>query len=93
MAKALAIGPDEAKRQVAEKLTKYRAAAMTGDDAVFDAERRLFLIHGKHPLLANVDAVIAVDLASMLMAVSQVIQTTIVPMLVQRPQDRPQVSS
>jgi acyl-coenzyme A synthetase/AMP-(fatty) acid ligase len=72
---------------VAAKLHTYREQALPGDDAVFDSAHGVFLIHGRHASLVGVEAVVAVDLASMLMAMSAVIQTTVVPMLLgpQRP--------
>lgn len=71
----------QADAQVKEKLDRYRQQALAGDDAVFDSQRMVFLFHGKHRALAGVDAVIEIDVASLLLAMSVVQQNTIVPML------------
>ena len=78
-----AIGKAESReqREIREKIEGYRARALVGDDAVFDAAHGIFLIHGKHKNLVGVETVIAVDLASMLLAISVVLQTTVVPIL------------
>ena len=78
----------EAKRHLAlatdavkEKRDAYRAKALLSDDAVFDAERGLFMIHGKHPTLAGIEAVIALDLPSFLSMFHGVIPVVLIPML------------
>lgn len=72
-----ALDQEGAKR----KLGQYRASAVTGDDAMYDAERGVFHFHGKHVTLVGVEAVVTVDLPSMLLAMSVVIQNTVVPVL------------
>ncbi len=66
---------------VHQKLTMYRKKALLGDDAVFDAERGVFLIHGKHKTLLNTEQVITVDLPSFLSMLAGVIPTVLIPVL------------
>lgn len=65
-----------------EKIDAYRLKQIPGYDGVFDAERGLFLIAGRHPTLVGVEAVIAVDLASMVTMVGSVMPTIVVPLLI-----------
>ena len=77
-------GPDVeslSQRQAKMKLEEYRAKTLVGDDAMYDSERGLFYFHGKHASLVGVEAVIAVNLPSLLMALSVVLQNTVVPIL------------
>ena len=69
------------REQQQQKLSQYRTASLPGDDAVFDGERGVFHFHGKHPSLVGVEAVVSVDLASLLLGMSVVLQTTVVPIL------------
>lgn len=68
---------------LAEKLSAYRDKQLTGYDGVFDAERGTFLIAGRHPTLVGVEAIIAVDLASMVTMVGQVMPGVVVPLMIQ----------
>lgn len=64
-----------------DKLDQYRSKALKGDDAIFDSERGVFHFHAKHDSLVGVEAVVTVDLPSLLLAMSVVLQTTVVPIL------------
>lgn len=59
-----------------------REKALKGIDAVFDTERLTFYLHGKHALLAGVEAKIAVPLADMLSMLAGVIPNVLVPLTI-----------
>lgn len=65
-----------------DKKEHYRKKALNGDDALFDMECGVFLMHGKHPVLAGIDAVIAIDVPSFLAMLAGVIPTVLIPRLV-----------
>lgn len=77
MAKSQVVGEKEFR----EKLAKFRAAALQGFDAIFDHERGVFLIAGKHPQLVGTEAVVSLDLISMCAMFGDVLPRAIVPML------------
>ena len=58
-----------------------RAKALKGINAVFDTERLTFYIHGKHPMLAGMEAQVAVPLADMLSMLAGVLPNVIVPIV------------
>lgn len=82
-----ALTPEEQK--VRDKRDHYRKKSLVVDDAVYDTERGLFMIHGHHATLAGVDAVIAMDVASVLAMVAGIIPTVLIPMCVARSKQAP----
>lgn len=63
------------------RIADGREKALQGVDAVFDTERMMFYVHGKHPLLAGVEAKVALPLADMLSMLSGVIPNVLVPVV------------
>ena len=70
------------QKELDAKLAQYRKSALVGYDAVYDQEQGRFLIAGKHGTLAGVDAVVTLDVVSLLMMLSTIIPAVIVPALV-----------
>lgn len=71
------LDPEAIKKQIAD----WRAKGLQGDGSVFDSSCTAFHIHGKHPTLIGVEAVITVSLADFMAMLSPAIHNVIVPML------------
>jgi hypothetical protein len=70
-------------QELEAKLQKYRAKALTGYDAVYDKERGLFHIAGKHPTLVGTEAVVTLDVLSFLAMLASILPTVIIPAFAQ----------
>jgi hypothetical protein len=67
--------------QLLAKVAQFSKGAYVGYDAVFDPINGRLLIKGKHPQLVGREDVMAIDAASLLMVVGQILPSYIVPIL------------
>jgi hypothetical protein len=71
------------QKEMEAKVAHYRKSALVGYDAVYDQTHGRFLIAGKHGTLAGVEAVVTLDVISMLMMLSTIIPAVVVPAIVE----------